>query len=121
MTITPPAAPWFFTASETDGVGNRIFGEPYRDARLGNRLRRHARGLLGEKASVISDENAMGGIFMPQHVSGNPARHAAHIIEGKIVGDEAAPAVSAKFDVVESLVVGRQSSFGSVGRSAHWS
>ena len=39
------------------------------------------------------------GIFVLEHVAGDCARHTAHIIEGKVVGDQAAPAVGSEFDV----------------------
>src|SRR5208283_3624221 len=39
------------------------------------------------------------GIFMLEDVAGDCARHAAHVVEGKVVGDKAAPAVGTEFDL----------------------
>ena len=66
--------------------------------------------LLREKTRVIADDNPAIRLFMTQNVGGNSARHPAHVVKSKIVGNQAAPAIGAKFDIaVIGLVIGRQS------------
>ena len=102
VTTTPPAAPWFFTASEIAGVGVEseviCTGMPA----PADGLSRDPGRLRRKKTSVVADDDAASGIFMPQNVGRNPARHATNIVEGEIVGDNAAPAVGAKFDHMQS-------------------
>ena len=57
--------------------------------------------LVGEKAAVVADDDvllrARDGIAFPKFRRG--LRHAVHIGEGEIFGDDRAPAVGAKFNL----------------------
>ncbi len=99
MTTTPPAAPWLFTANEIAGVGVESDVICDWNARAGNDLSREPGRLLREKTRVIADNNAASRIFMTQNVGRNPARHTTNVLKCKIVGNNAAPAVGAKFDI----------------------
>ena len=55
---------------------------------------------LGQETRVITNHNtdAESGGLVLEHITRNRSSHAAHVIESKIVGDKAAPAVGAEFD-----------------------
>src|SRR6185503_16120426 len=88
------------------GVGRDL----YRNARPGNDLSCGSGRVLRQKTRVVTNDDPAGRIFMTEHIGCNPARHAANILKRKIVRDNAAPAVSAKFDHMQSSVVSRRSS-----------
>src|SRR5262249_29165982 len=80
------------------GGGRVIVGEQNVDARGGDHLSDGSGKGAGGEARVISNSYAFFGIFAFDYIVSDSTRGAADILKGKIVGDNAAPSISAKFD-----------------------
>ena len=50
------------------------------------------------ETGVVANDQALARVFMLEDVGGDGGRHAAHIVEGEVIGDNAAPTVGAEFD-----------------------
>src|SRR5581483_2074055 len=90
-------------------VGNRrsrgvVVGQFDRNAGAGNHARGNTGGVLRSEAGVIADDHTAFTVLVVEHVRGDRAGDAAHVVEGKIVGDYAAPPVGAELDVRHSCV-----------------
>ncbi len=86
--------------------GHVVVGQQHGDAGVGEHLGNGAGSAVGGEARVVADDDAAAGVFILENVGGDGARDATHVVEGEIVGDEAAPAVGAEFDFRHgSLVV----------------
>src|SRR5215471_5969384 len=57
------------------------------------------------KSCVVANDHTLLWIFMLQDISGNRARYTAHIVEGKVVGDDPPPTVGTELDSSHQLSV----------------
>ena len=57
-----------------------------------------SRSLPRGEARVVADDQALAGVLVLVNVVRHGVAHAAHVVEGEVVGDDAAPAVGAEFD-----------------------
>ncbi len=95
----PPAAPSSRTPQLRAGGGSNGVGQHYGNARGGDDLGAGTGECLGAEAGVVTDAEALGGVFLGVHVGGNGLGGDAHIGKGEIVGDDRAPAVGTEFDL----------------------
>src|SRR5205085_6797961 len=97
----------FFYVVRNGGRGCVVVSELDRDSGAGENLGCSARSAIGSVACVVSDEHSAIGILVFKNVSGNGACHATHVLECKVVGDEATPAVGAEFDFCHAVLGSR--------------
>ena len=71
----------------------------------GNGFGRRARETFGAEARVVADQDAAAGLFRAHDVARDRVRHHAHVVEGEILGDHAAPAIRAEFNLAHGLEV----------------
>src|SRR5208337_1377719 len=99
--------------------GHVVVGQQHGNARVGEDFSDDASGAVGQKARVVSNNNAdtEGGSFVLEDVDGDGSRHATYVVEGEVVGDQASPAVGTEFDLGHGLppIAGRRSLV--IGRS----
>jgi hypothetical protein len=79
--------------------GASVGCEPDGRAGGGNCFRGDAREAFGTKARVEADYNSVRCIFSAHHVPRNRVNHLPQVLVGKIFGDNAAPAIGAKFNL----------------------
>src|SRR5262249_35737892 len=87
------------------GVGERrcrriVVGQLDWDSGARDDLRRRLSKPAGAETGVVAYDDSATRIFIFQDVRSNGASHAAHVLEGEIVGDNAAPTVGSKFNFV---------------------
>ena len=78
--------------------GRDITGQLDRNAACGNYFGCQTRCTLRGKPRVVADDDPSPAIFILQNVGSNGPGHATYIVEGEIVGDNAAPTVGSEFD-----------------------
>ena len=103
--MIPPAAPRCRTSRESAGVGQASAASQTGVPVGGNGFRGGARETLRAEARVVADQDAALGLFGAHHVARDGVGDLADIFEGEIVGDDAAPAVGAKFNVAHGQEV----------------
>jgi len=81
------------------GRGRVVVGKADRNSSGGQHLRNRLGKAAGEKTRVVAYHQPLFRVLVFQHVRGNRHAGAAHVLEGKVVCDKAAPAVGAEFDV----------------------
>src|SRR5258706_14755556 len=81
--------------------GSRSVGvsEQHRNSCASKHLRNHPSGAIGSEARIVADDDAARVVFILEDVASDRARNAPDIIESKVVGNEAAPAVGAEFNL----------------------
>ena len=97
--MTPPAVPRFFTAYESAGVGRVVVRQAHRNAGAGEDFGDDLRRALRDEARVVADNQAFAGVFVLVNVVRHRIADAAYVVEGEVVGDDAAPTVGAKLDL----------------------
>src|SRR5215469_235308 len=90
-------------AAVFDGVRERgggcvVVGEQNVDAGGRDYLSDSSGEGAGGEARVISNGYAFFGILAFDYIVGDSTRGAANILKGKVIGDNAAPSIRAKFD-----------------------
>ncbi len=81
------------------GGGSVIVGQKNVDAGSGQGLRNSFREIARLEARVIADNQTFAYVFMLMDVVGDGVADATHILEGVVVGDNAAPTVGSEFDL----------------------
>src|SRR5260370_35385420 len=76
-----------------------MVGEYDGNAGAGDDFRRCLGEAARSKARVVADDHAVRGILILQDIGGDSAGYAAHVLEGVILGDHAAPAVRSEFNL----------------------
>ena len=84
------------------GRGCVIVGDFYRNSSGRKDFRRGLGKPARAKTRIIANHQAAGGVLILQNISSNGPGHAAHVLKGVIVGNNSAPAIGAKFDLVSS-------------------
>ena len=103
--ITPPAAPRSRTAYDSAGVGVIASASVYRNSRTRQELRPPIlRKRLRAEARVITNAHALAAASSClQHIVRNSLGRDAHIRKGKVIRDDAAPAIRSKLDYAHPL------------------
>ncbi len=79
--------------------GRVVVGEPYGDARGGENFGDDLGRALRGKARVVADDQAFARVLMLVDVDGHRVANAPHVVEGEIVGDDAAPSVRSELNL----------------------
>ena len=85
------------------GSGDVIVREDDVDAMCGDGLSRDLRESRRSETRVIPNDEALFRLLMFQHVRGDRGRDQTHVLIGEIVGNDAAPSVSAELDVCDHI------------------
>ena len=85
-----------FYEQRNRGSGRGFRGEPHGNPGGGNGFGGRAREAFRAETRVVSDQDAGAWFFRAHYVTRDRVRHGAHVREGKIFGDDGAPAVGAK-------------------------
>src|SRR5580704_3788778 len=85
--------------------GRGFGGEPHGNAGGGDRFGGSARETIRAEARVVTYQNAGARFFRAYHVTRDRMHYYAHVLEGEIFGDDGAPAVGAKLNVVHGKPV----------------
>ena len=73
------------------------------DARAREYLGDYLRRPLGSEARIVAHHQAFAGVFVLVNVDRHGVAYAPHVVEGEIVGDDAAPTVGSKLDLCAHL------------------
>src|SRR5208282_1896961 len=76
--------------------GRVVVSQLHRNTGGGDYLRSHFGCALRSEARVISDDDSVPRVFIFQDVGSDGAGYPAHIVEGKIIGDDASPAIGSE-------------------------
>jgi hypothetical protein len=101
----PASGSGLFDGERNGRSGRVIVGKTHGNARGGENLSGDACAILRGKASVIADNDAVLRVLVLKNVRGDRAGDAAHVVEGEVVGDNAAPSVGAEFDGHNKLLI----------------
>src|SRR5580658_2962554 len=82
------------------GRGSGFGGEPHGNSSGGDRFGCSARETIGAEARVVTHQNARSWFLRSHRVTRDCVHHLAHVLEGEIFGDDGAPAVGAKLNIV---------------------
>ena len=83
-----------------------VVGETHVNARAREHLGDDLRRSLRSEARIVAYDQAFAGVFVLVDVDRHGVAYAPHVVEGEIVGDDAAPTVGPKLDLcahVDSL------------------
>ncbi len=94
----PPAAPRSRTPKLNAGVGVMSLASRTGNTSGGDDLGAGLRKCLRFEARVVADAEPLGGVFFGMDVRGNRLGGHAYIGKRKVIGNDAAPSVSAKLD-----------------------